>query len=61
MSNDKITVNLTSDEFLLLCEVLNSVKMPTAEKEAQREALKNDLTKGLSNKFFANLKKELKK
>lgn len=52
MNENKIVIEITSDEFLLLCQILNKTKMTEAAEEKIKETLQNRMIKGYANKFF---------
>lgn len=55
MNCDKISVHLTPDEFVLLCEVLKKVKFSAPAKEELKESIKNDFLSALKTKFVVRL------
>ena len=55
MNCDKISVHLTPDEFVLLCEVLKKVEFSTPAKEELKESIKNDFLSALKTRFAVRL------
>lgn len=55
MNCDKITVQLTPDEYLLLCEALKKVKFQSPAKEELKESIKDDFLLALKTKFAVRL------